>query len=250
MPGRSRHCDPGAPSPGSQELGRRVTRSTTGRRIPWRSYRARPRPARPRSAKDRVKRLLLLRHAATSATRVTAFPADEQLDPRGVADAAALAASLPAAPGEVLSSPAQRCRQTARAAGLTSARTDPALAECDFGTWTGQTLEQVCAADAAAARAWMTDPDATPHGGESLRRFAARVADWLDSQAASSGRAVAVTHGGVVKAAVVHALGAPLEAFWRIDVAPVSLTELHVHDGRWTLTRLNATPGRKTRTRA
>jgi broad specificity phosphatase PhoE len=40
-------------------------------------------------------------------------------------------------------------------------------------------------------------------------------------------------------AGVVRALGAPLLAFWRIDAAPLSLTELHAHDGRWTLTRLH-----------
>jgi hypothetical protein len=44
----------------------------------------------------------------------------------------------------------------------------------------------------------------------------------------------------VVKAAIVAALGAPLEAFWRVDVAPLALAELHAHDGRWTLTRVNA----------
>ena len=52
----------------------------------------------------------------------------------------------------------------------------------------------------------MTDPDAAPHGGESLTALLARVAAWLDEQAALDGTAVAVTHGGVVKAAVVHAL--------------------------------------------
>jgi broad specificity phosphatase PhoE len=48
-----------------------------------------------------------------------------------------------------------------------------------------------------------------------------------------------ITHGGVVKAAVINALGAPIEAFWRIDAAPLSVTELYCHDARWTLTRLN-----------
>jgi hypothetical protein len=37
----------------------------------------------------------------------------------------------------------------------------------------------------------------------------------------------------------VHALGAPLDAFWRVDAAPLSLTELHAHAGQWTITRLN-----------
>ena len=86
----------------------------------------------------------------------------------------------------------------------------------------------------------MSDPAASPHGGESLAAFATRVACWLDEQARLDGAAVAITHGGVVKAAVVQALGAPLDAFWRIDCAPLSITELHAHDGRWTLTRLNA----------
>jgi broad specificity phosphatase PhoE len=138
--------------------------------------------------------------------------------------------------GDALCSPARRCRETAEAAGLDPA-VEPALAECDFGAWAGRTLADL---EPAEARAWMTDPDAAPHGGESLRAFATRVAAWLDRQAAADGRAVAITHGGVVKAAIVAALGAPLEAFWRVDVAPLALAELHAHDRRWTLTRVNA----------
>jgi hypothetical protein len=38
----------------------------------------------------------------------------------------------------------------------------------------------------------------------------------------------------------VHALGAPPAAFWRVDVTPLGLTELHAHDGRWTVARVNA----------
>jgi broad specificity phosphatase PhoE len=197
-----------------------------------------------------VRRLLLVRHAATPATRATAFPADEALDERGLDSAALLAGALPAAPGEVLCSPARRCRQTTEAAGLDAPTSDPALAECDFGRWAGRTLQEIHAADPEASTAWMTDADAAPHGGESLRVFAARVAGWLDAQATLDGRAVAVTHGGVVKAAVVHALGAPLDAFWRIDVAPLAITELHAHDGRWTVTRVNASTATKVASRA
>jgi broad specificity phosphatase PhoE len=185
-----------------------------------------------------VRRLLLVRHAPTSATRSHAFPADEPLDDRAESAAAALGAAI----GEhcdTLCSPSARCRQTAAAAGLPTDSVVPELAECDFGDWAGRTLADVCAQDAAAAEAWMTDPAAAPHGGESLRTFVARVAGWLDAQAALDGRAVAITHGGVVKAAVVHALGAPVAAFWRIDVTPLAITELHAHDGGWTVTRVN-----------
>ncbi len=184
-----------------------------------------------------MRRLLLVRHAPTSATRAAAFPLDEPLDERGLASAAALAGALPRR-CDVMSSPALRCRQTVEAAGLTAAA-EPRLAECDFGSWAGATLADVHASDPQGAGTWMTDPDAAPHGGEPLRAFVARVAGWLDDQAAGAGAAAAVTHGGVVKAALVHALGAPLEAFWRIDAAPLSVTELRAHDGRWTVARVN-----------
>lgn len=193
-----------------------------------------------------MRRLLLVRHAPTAATRATAFPADEALDERGLADVAGLRARLgPVRLGGTSTSPALRCRQTAETAGLDAPIVVPALAECDFGTWTGRTLAEVHDEDPEATGRWMTDPDAAPHGGESLTAFSARVGDWLTAEAARDGRAVAITHGGVVKAAVVHALGAPVEAFWRIDVAPLSITELHAHDGRWTVTRVNCGAGKR-----
>jgi broad specificity phosphatase PhoE len=173
-----------------------------------------------------VRRLLLVGHAPTSATRTGSFPADERLDERARASAAPLAAALPVR-CDVLCGPERRCRETAAAAGL-SASVTAALADCDYGRWAGLRLLDVAARESGAGRRWTEDPDGAPHGGETLRAVAARVAT-----------AAAITHAGVVRAAVVRALAAPLEAFWRIDVAPLSITELHARDGRWTLTRLN-----------
>jgi broad specificity phosphatase PhoE len=189
------------------------------------------------SMRGHVRTLFLIRHAPTAATRAAAFSADEPLDERGREQAAAVADVLPAR-AEVLSSPLLRARQTAEAAGL-DATVEEALAEVDIGSWAGRTLAEVNEADPAGVAAWMTDPDARPHGGESLRAFSARVAAWVDAQSALSGRAIAITHSGVVKAALVHTLGAPFEAFWRIDVSPLAITELHGQDGRWTITRVN-----------
>ena len=185
-----------------------------------------------------MRRLLLVRHAPTDATRSFAFSADESLDQRGRSAASALAAAVPTRFG-VVCSPSARCLETAEAAGLAVDAIEPAIAECDFGAWAGRTLEDVTAAEPASGVAWMTDPDAAPHGGESLRAFAARVAAWLDAQAELDGGAVAITHGGVVKAAIVAALSAPIEAFWRVDATPLAITELCAHDRRWTLTRAN-----------
>lgn len=182
-----------------------------------------------------MRRLLLVRHASTAAVRAAAFGADEVLDEAGHAGAARLAARLPR--GDVLISPARRAAQTA--AGLDVTRVEPALAECDFGDWAGRPLAELASAEPEAVHAWMTDPDAAPHGGESLTALLARVRGWMESEAAADGTAIAITHGGVVKAAVVIALDAPPSAFWRIDVSPLSITELHAHDGRWTVTRVN-----------
>lgn len=185
-----------------------------------------------------MRRLLLVRHARTAATRAAAFPLDEPLDERGRAGAAALGPRLPRH-GEVLRSPALRCAETVEAAGLQAAA-EPTLAECDFGAWCGRPLAEVHAEDPEAVAAWMTDPASAPHGGESLRAFSRRVAGWLDAQGRGHGVTVAITHGGVVRAAVVHVLGAPLQAFWHLDASPLAITELHAHDGQWTVTRVNA----------
>ncbi|MGI8623959.1 MAG: histidine phosphatase family protein [Solirubrobacteraceae bacterium] len=184
-----------------------------------------------------MRRLVLVRHASTTAVRRSAFPLDEPLDAAGRAAASTLAGRL--GRGDALTSPALRARTTAEAAGL-DARTVGAICECDFGAWAGRTLAEVWDEEPVAAQAWMTDPAAAPHGGESLAAFLGRIGTWLDEQAQLDGRAVAVTHGGVVKAAVIHALAAGPEAFWRVDAAPLHATELHGREGRWSLARVNA----------
>ncbi|MHB1836543.1 MAG: histidine phosphatase family protein [Solirubrobacteraceae bacterium] len=177
-----------------------------------------------------MRRLLLVRHAPTAATGCT-FAADEPIrDPATVAGA--LAGWLPD-DSEVVSSPKLRCRQTAEAAGCRPA-IEPRLSECDFGRWEGLAY---AALDAGEHRGWLADPDAAPHGGESLRAFCARIAAWLqDVDPAEARPLVAFTHAGVIRAAVVHALGAPFAAFWRLSVAPLSIVELGRHAGGWSVT--------------
>jgi broad specificity phosphatase PhoE len=176
-----------------------------------------------------VTRLLLVRHAPTAATRAAAFPLDEPLDDDGRAAAASLAGALPGDAAAVCS-PARRCLQTAAALGLRP-KIDARLRECDFGRWAGRTLAELDAEDPAATRAWMLDPAAAPHHGESLLDFHARVGAWLADLAAGPGAVtVAVTHGGVVRSAVTHALNAPLAVMWRIGVPPLSIIALDLGD--------------------
>jgi broad specificity phosphatase PhoE len=57
---------------------------------------------------------------------------------------------------------------------------------------------------------------------------------------ATPGKIVAITHASVIRAATVHALEAGPESFWRIDIAPLSLTRLSANNGRWNLASLAA----------
>jgi broad specificity phosphatase PhoE len=182
-------------------------------------------------------RLTLIRHAPSAATRRSAFPVDEPLDARALEEARALAPRLERA-DVAWTGPAARARQTAEALGL-DATVASELDECDFGAWGGRTLAELDAEDPIAVAAWIEDPAAAPHGGEPLLAVLDRVRGWLDAHAGDGSRVVAVTHAGVIRAALVCALDAPAQAFWRFDVAPLSRTVLHAHDGRWTVRGVN-----------
>ena len=178
-------------------------------------------------------RLILICHGSTDAVRKAAFPADEPLDRHGEEDAAALAQRLPSAE-RYWTSPELRTRQTAQALRL-DATAIPTLHDCDYGAWKGHTFEEILAQDPQAVDAWLRDPAATPHGGESLLRMMQRTALWLDAEKRIDGQSILVTHATIIRAAIVHAIEAAPQAFWRIDIAPLSMTRLSGRDGRWNL---------------
>jgi broad specificity phosphatase PhoE len=176
-------------------------------------------------------RLVLIAHASTAAIRSGSFPADESLDDLGRAEAGAH--SLQVHPStRVLASPAARTAETARLLGL-SAEPDSSLDDWNLGSWRGWSLERLTSERPQQLSDWLADPTAAPHGGESLAELLDRMAGWLDSQTA--GLTVAVTHPAIVRAAMVVALTAGAESFWRIDIAPLTSTALTGLDGRWNL---------------
>jgi broad specificity phosphatase PhoE len=113
------------------------------------------------------------------------------------------------------------------------AASEPALCDLDLGKWCGRTVVDVSATDPDGFHAWLTDPDAAPHEGESVRRLCRRTADWLSSVAPDTGHAVAITEAAVVRAALIHALGAPARAFWHLTVPPLSAVALTWRGGHW-----------------
>ncbi|MFE5868695.1 histidine phosphatase family protein [Streptomyces roseifaciens] len=177
-------------------------------------------------------RVMLISPAADTPSHEARFGDDGPLGAAGLRRTRAAAGSLPAA-GRVLTAPSARCAETAAALGLAAARTEPALRDLDPGRWRGRPLAEVGTAEPQALAAWLTDPDAAPHGGESVRDAVARVGAWLDGL--EDGRVLAVTAPAVVRAALVHALALPPQAFWRLDVLPLSVTELSGRGGRWNL---------------
>ncbi|MFI1801667.1 histidine phosphatase family protein [Streptomyces sp. NPDC020379] len=171
--------------------------------------------------------------AMNGALRQPRFDDGTSLDHVGLRQARAAAATLPAA-GRHLCAPSTRCRETADALGLDAEQAGD-LRDLDVGRWQGRTLEEVSTAEPHAVATWLSDPLATPHGGESLSDLTARVGGWLDARGCESGRILAVVEPAVVRAAVVHALGLPLRTFWRLDVLPLSSTTLTGRAGRWNL---------------
>jgi broad specificity phosphatase PhoE len=178
-------------------------------------------------------RLTFICHASTDATRSIAFPSDERLDDQGRARAHAFADHLQGA-SRVWVGPELRTRQTAEALGL-DAIIAPELRDCDYGTWKGCTLQELSAREPEAVSRWLRDPTAAPPGGESTANVIQRAANWLDLQLGVAGRAIVVTHAAIIRAAIVHAIGAPAQSFWRIDIGPLSRVCFSGHDGRWNL---------------
>ena len=143
--------------------------------------------------------ILLVRHGETAlnAARVLQ-PADTPLGPRGIAQAAALAARIAAlAPAALLSSDLARARQTADAISASTGlavRTEALLQERSFGDWRGQPWTTLAVPPGELQEA--------PPGGESMADFERRVAAaWaavLRWHALLGGPLVVVTHGLVI----------------------------------------------------
>jgi broad specificity phosphatase PhoE len=179
-------------------------------------------------------RVVLLCHGETAATRRAAFADDEPLTPAGAAEAAATTA--PRA-DRVLRAPSRACRQTAAEMGV-AAVPDAGLTGCDYGRWRGRALDEVLADEPDAVATWLADPDAAPHGGESLSALRARVGGWLDGLAGSGRTVLAVADPAVIRAAVVYAVDARPRSVWRIDVSPLARAVLVGDPGRWSLRAL------------
>jgi broad specificity phosphatase PhoE len=174
----------------------------------------------------------LISHAPTVALRNASFPLDEPVTEPERDKISALHWTPPRAQ-QFLTAPELRVRQTAQALGL-SAEPTPELRDCDYGSWSGFTFSDIASLKSEEVALWLADVAAAPHGGESILQLMDRVGRWLAEQSHHD-HTLAVTHPAVIRSAIVCALGAPPQAFWRIDIAPLTITDLRCNGTTWTL---------------
>jgi probable phosphomutase (TIGR03848 family) len=207
-----------------------------------------------------VTTVLLVRHGLTAATgrTLSGWTPGIDLDERGTAQARALAARLAVLPLDaIVSSPLERCQQTAAALitegpategpGRPAVQTDERVGECRYGDWTGQELK-VLAKD-PLWKVVQAHPSAVTFpgpGGESMpdmqHRAVAAVRDW-NSRLGDKATYVICSHGDVIKAIVADALGLHLDLSQRIQADPCSLTVIRYTPLRPFLLRMNDTGG-------
>ncbi|MGI3778641.1 MAG: histidine phosphatase family protein [Janthinobacterium lividum] len=147
----------------------------------------------------------------------------------------------------VVSSPVQRAQETAApiaaALGL-AVETDAALVELDCGEWTGMTFDTL--RERPEWHRWnrFRSSAAIP-GGETMLAVQARTVAALERLRAAHGDAevVVVSHADVIKAALLHVLGAPLDHMGRLEVGPGSRSVVAWHDETARVLAANLPPG-------
>ncbi len=143
----------------------------------------------------------------------------------------------------VVTSPLERCRQTAKAIASRQADkprvvTDKGITECDYGDWQGRSL-----GDLAKEDLWSIVQNhpaaATFPGGESMATMQARAVAAIrrhdaviEAEHGAGAVWAAVSHGDIIKAILADALGMHLDLFQRINVDPASVSIIRYTSAR------------------
>jgi ribonuclease H / adenosylcobalamin/alpha-ribazole phosphatase len=202
-------------------------------------------------ARGAATRLLLLRHGQTelSVQRRYSGRGNPALTELGRQQANAAARYLAARGGiaAVLSSPLQRCYDTAtraaKALGLDVA-VDDDLIETDFGAWEGLTFAEAAERDPELHRRWLRDTSTEPPGGENFDHVNQRVSRARDRVVAEHGGStvLVVSHVTPIKMLLREALDAGPGILYRLhlDLASLSIAEFYP-DGASSVRLVNQT---------
>jgi probable phosphomutase (TIGR03848 family) len=198
--------------------------------------------------------VLLVRHGLTAVTGsvLSGWTPGVVLDERGNAQAQALGARLAPVPLDaIVSSPLDRCQQTAAAIAAgrdqLTVQTDARVGECKYGDWTNKPLRKL--AKEPLWRVVQQHPSAVRFPGpegESMpdmqHRAVSAVRDW-NTRLGPRAVYVICSHGDVIKAIVADALGLHLDHCQRVQADPCSLTVIRYTPLRPFLVRMNDTGG-------
>ncbi|WP_183100764.1 bifunctional RNase H/acid phosphatase [Nocardioides pelophilus] len=181
--------------------------------------------------------LVLLRHGVTPHTSGRRFSGGLGGDNPGLSDegreqvraAATWLTELKDRIDAVVCSPVRRTRESAEivAAELgLPLQEEPGFAEMEFGAWDGLTFMEVAEQHKESFESWLGDMDAAPPGGESFRTVETRVLAGLDRVLEQhAGRTVVVvSHVTPIKTLVATTLQASLDAVFRMELSPASVT--------------------------
>lgn len=136
----------------------------------------------------------------------------------------------------VVSSPMVRTRETA---GHIARELDlhpqviQELQEIAFGTWDGLTNEEAIARDPELFSAWQGSWDVAPPGGESLRDFDDRIRGARNQvlEQFAGQTVVLVAHVMPIRGFIRAALNADIEAYWRPQISPCSISVVRFWGG-------------------
>jgi probable phosphomutase (TIGR03848 family) len=199
--------------------------------------------------------VLLVRHGLTAPTGtvLSGWTPGIPLDDRGRTQADALAARLAPVPLDaIITSPLERCRQTAEAIaaageGRPAVQEDDRLGECHYGDWTGKPLKRL--AREPLWRVVQAHPGAARFPGEDgesimdmQHRAVTAIMDWNECLGAEAVYMVC-SHGDVIKSVIADSLGMHLDMLQRIQVDPCSLTAIRYTPLRPFVLRMNDTGG-------
>lgn len=190
--------------------------------------------------------VLLVRHGRTAANArgvLAGRASGVGLDELGRAQVARTAERLAAVPlVAVVSSPLQRCRQTARAilarqAASPLAPLDRRLTEADYGAWQGRAIAELARDELWPAVQTRPSSVAFP-GGESMAAMQARAVAAIAEHDRSFGAAfgptavwAAVSHADIIKSVLADAQGLDFDRFQRIAVDPASVSIIRFSEG-------------------
>jgi len=193
--------------------------------------------------------ILCIRHAHTDAVgvRLTSRTPGLRLSTVGLAQAQQLRERLRGvAFAAVYSSPMERAVATAEP--LAADRMMPVqivdgLTEVDFGDWTGLTFAELDAKPEWQRFNRQRGTAVVPRG-ETAAEVQQRVVGTLTALASRHlGETIAaVSHGDVIRNAVLHAAATPLDLWHRFDISPASITAIVFTDGEPRLLTVNERP--------